>query len=38
MLFELRNEYNEVKRNFDIEITRMDETNQYLNTQKKMQC
>jgi DNA repair exonuclease SbcCD ATPase subunit len=34
MLFELRNEYNEVKRNFDIEITRMDETNQYLNTQK----
>ena len=34
MLFELRNEHNEVKKNFDIEITRLEETNNYLTTQK----
>tara|TARA_E500000318_G_scaffold107023_1_gene115736 strand:+ start:159 stop:1964 length:1806 start_codon:yes stop_codon:yes gene_type:complete len=34
MLSELRNEHNEVKKNFDIEITRLEETNNYLNTQK----
>ena len=34
MLGELRNEYNEVKKSFDIEITRLEETNNYLNTQK----
>jgi DNA repair exonuclease SbcCD ATPase subunit len=34
MLFELRNEYNEVKKNFDIEVTRLEETNNYLTTQK----
>jgi len=35
MLFELRNEYNEVKKNFDIEITRLEESNNYLNLQKE---
>jgi DNA repair exonuclease SbcCD ATPase subunit len=35
MLGELRNEHNEVKRNFDIEITRLEETNNHLNTQKQ---
>ena len=35
MLVELRNEHNEVKRNFDIEITRLEETNNHLNTQKQ---
>ena len=34
MLLELRNEYNEVKKNFDIEVTRLEETNNYLTTQK----
>lgn len=34
MLFELRNEYNEIKKDFDIEITRLEETNNHLNTQK----
>ena len=34
MLHELRNEHNEVKQNFDIEITKLDENNSYLNTQK----
>ena len=32
MLGELRNEHNEIKRNFDIEITRLEETNNHLNT------
>jgi exonuclease SbcC len=35
MLGELRNEHNEVKRNFDIEITRLEETNNHLNTQQQ---
>tara|TARA_R110000737_G_scaffold196560_4_gene217197 strand:+ start:3874 stop:5679 length:1806 start_codon:yes stop_codon:yes gene_type:complete len=35
MLGELRNEYNEIKRNFDIEITRLEESNNNLNTQKQ---
>ena len=35
MLSELRNEHNEVKRNFDIEITRLEETNNHLNTQQQ---
>ena len=35
MLHELRNEYNEVKRNFDIEITRLEETNNHLNSQQQ---
>lgn len=35
MLGELRNEYNEVKRNFDIEITRLEETNNHLNSQQQ---
>ena len=35
MLFELRNEYNEVKKNFDIEVTRLEESNNYLNLQKE---
>lgn len=35
MLNDLRNEYNEVKRNFDIEITRLEETNNHLNTQQQ---
>ena len=35
MLGELRNEHNEVKRNFDIEITRLEETNNHLNSQQQ---
>ena len=35
MLGELRNEHNEIKRNFDIEITRLEETNNHLNTQQQ---
>jgi DNA repair exonuclease SbcCD ATPase subunit len=35
MLNDLRNEYNEIKRNFDIEITRLEETNNHLNTQQQ---
>jgi len=35
MLAELRNEHNEIKRNFDIEITRLEETNNHLNTQQQ---
>jgi DNA repair exonuclease SbcCD ATPase subunit len=35
MLLELRNEHNEVKRNFDIEVTRLEEVNNNLNSQKE---
>ena len=34
MLNELRTNYNEVKRNFDVEITRLEESNNYLEAQK----
>ena len=34
MLHELRTNYNEVKRNFDVEITRLEESNNYLEAQK----
>ena len=34
MLHELRTNYNEVKRNFDVEITRLEESNNYLTAQK----
>ena len=34
MLHELRTNYNEVKRNFDVEITRLEESNNYLEDQK----
>lgn len=35
MLSELRAEYNETKRTFDIEITRLEETNNHLDSQKQ---